>query len=490
MLHALRVMGSMLMSRMQFARGVDSTFDGERNFYDALGYKQSLSAADYRRRFNRGGIARRVVSALPRATWRGGGELIEDQSSTNQTTFEAAWELLDRRLTIWPMLQRADTLAGIGRFAVLFIGGPGSLEQPLQKVSSPDQSAYLAAHSEDNVEISEQDLESDIHNPRYMHPNFYRIKNLAGGSTGGRVLLAERKIHYTRILHLADGITDNSLYGTPRLEAVWNYLDDLTKLVGGGSEAFWLRANQGLHVDVDKDLNIAEPELDKLRESVDEYVHNIRRFIRTRGTRVTSLGSEVASFATDVDALITLIAGTSEIPKRILVGSEAGELASTQDRENWSERVADRRAEYAEPFVLRPFVDRMISINALPKPTEYQVRWPEIRSLSQSERANNAVKWSTLNKDGIFVVDPNEIRDICLGLEPTDEFDLESQLEKKTAAAPVTPAGDGASSSSEDESGQPTARAATATVVDDEGQPPKELMRELMVAARRRRRHG
>jgi hypothetical protein len=357
-------------------------------------------------------------------------------------------------------------------------------------VSSPDQIAYLAAHSEDNVEISEQDLESDIHNPRYMHPNFYRIKNLAGGSTGGRVLLAERKIHYTRILHLADGITDNSLYGTPRLEAVWNYLDDLTKLVGGGSEAFWLRANQGLHVDVDKDLNIAEPELDKLRESVDEYVHNIRRFIRTRGTRVTSLGSEVASFATDVDALITLIAGTSEIPKRILVGSEAGELASTQDRENWSERVADRRAEYAEPFVLRPFVDRMISINALPKPTEYQVRWPEIRSLSQSERANNAVKWSTLNKDGIFVVDPNEIRDICLGLEPTDEFDLESQLEKKTAAAPVTPAGDGASSSSEDESGQPTARAATATVVDDEGQPPAELMRELMVAARRRRRHG
>jgi uncharacterized protein len=88
----------------------------------------------------------------------------------------------------------------------------------------------------------------------------------------------------------------------------------------------------------------------------------------TRGAKLQDLGSAVAQFGPQVDAIMDMIAGGSRVPKRILLGSERGELASTQDKENFDARVKDRRKDHAGPNVFRPFVDRLVWMGALPAP--------------------------------------------------------------------------------------------------------------------------
>jgi predicted ABC-type ATPase len=204
---------------------------------------------------------------------------------------------------------------------------------------------------------------------------------------------------------------------------VWNLLADLRKITGGGSEAFWLRANQGLHLDVDKDMALESTKdtVAALKEQAEAYKHQLDRWIRTRGVKISTLGSDVANFANPADAVITQIAGAKRTPKRILTGSEMGELASTQDRENFRDQVNGRQAQHCAP-VVRRLIDRLVTYGYMPAPAkgplEYQVKWPKVEVQSETEKADGATKWSQtkVGEDPVFT--SAEIRDKWYGMAP------------------------------------------------------------------------
>ena len=84
-----------------------------------------------------------------------------------------------------------------------------------------------------------------------------------------------------------------------------------------------------------------------------------------------------------------MISAVTGIPKRILTGSERGELSSAQDKLEWISYVTSRREEQNEPNILRPFIDKCIEIGVLPKPTSpYIVRWDKLFSLSDKEKVD------------------------------------------------------------------------------------------------------
>jgi hypothetical protein len=407
--------------RSRLAEIVGKTFGGKRDLYRALGYKRVLDIQDYRSRYERNAVANRIVKALPMATWKGGADVIEDDNPSTETTFEAAWSDLAERLKIWQVLKRADILAGIGRYSIILIGAPGELETPLLSVN-PDEIAYLQPYAEDDAKI--QEFETDITNPRFGHPRFYNVSrtNMAS-STVLNAAQVGRRVHYTRVIHVADGLLDDSIFGEPRLQAIWNLLDDLEKVTGGGAEAFWRRADRGMQFDLDPTLTLDQPAKDAMKEQIKEYEHGLRRYLTTRGVDVKELGSDVADFSKPVESIISQIAAGTGIPQRVLMGSEQAKLAATMDRSNWDDRVQDRREDFADPYIVRPFIDRMISLGALPEPgpTGYDVKWTQLRVLDDSQRADVAVKWATLNNyTSETVVTPNDIRERVLGLPPLE----------------------------------------------------------------------
>jgi hypothetical protein len=419
---ALGLLESTLLQRRRFAHVAGMTFEDDagifrRDVYEALGYKRNLRYDDYLRRYERGGIAERIVDSYPYATWSIGARIVDD-SQPGDTEFETEVVALFQRLGIWTRLLRADILANIHKYSGLLIGAKGSLKTPLPRMTSIEDVLYLQPLSEVNCTIGE--YEDRPANERFALPKTYNV-NL-GHKNGVDV-------HWTRILHIADVGLESDILGVPRLRACWNYLDDLEKLVGGGSEAAWKRMDPGLQLDLDPEVQLTEDQEEALNDEVDEYLHNMRRVLRTRGVTLNPLASDAASFGSNVDAVLKLISSTTGVPLRILLGSERGELASTQDRNNWNDRITGRRITMAEPAV-RTLVDRLVERGALPAPdTTYSFVWPDIEELDEKAKAEVVNKLTNANSsqfasEGKLVMTAEEIRRVILNIETSSEDDL------------------------------------------------------------------
>lgn len=413
---------AVLTMRSRLANIAGKTFGNKRDIYVALGYKRELTPADYRSRYRRNGVANRIVKAFPSATWRGGADIIEDKDPDKITAFEQAFIDLDRRLKLWDKMKRADTLAGIGRYAVLLIGAPGELDQPLVK-AKPEEIMYFTPFAEEDATI--QSYVGDITNARFGLPEYYSLKrtSITNGTVPTGTPGIGKKCHWSRVIHISDGLLDDNIFGEPRLEAVWNLLDDLEKVSGGGAEAFWMRANQGLQLDLDPTLNVTPEQKEALRVQLEEYEHELRRTLLTRGVEIEKLGSDVADFKSPVEALMSLISAGTGIPQRVLMGSEQGKLAARQDRANWDNRVMDRQKDLAGPMMVRPLVDRLIELGAVPTPAnDYEVRFSSITTMDDEQRAETAKNWASLNQTaGETVVTVNEIRERVLDLPPLQD---------------------------------------------------------------------
>lgn len=411
---------SALVERKLLASELGQSFSGARDMYQALGYPLEPTFGQYYARYKRQDVAGRVVDLPAIDTWRRAPVIIDNGTRTDDdeqgTPFVQAVRILADKKRLWHYLQRVDRLAGIGRFGVLLFGARGSSslvdELPKASMTSPDDLLYLASYSEASATINQFVL--DEQNSRFGMPETYRIKIADGKST---------LVHWTRVIHVAEDLLEDEVYGRPRLERIYNRLEDLTKLVGGGSEAAWRVMDRGLHVDVRDGFSSDDQTSDELQEEVDNYIHGLQRFIRTMGADVKTLGSDEVNPTGLFDICIGLIAGAADIPTRILLGSERGELASSQDMASWSGRIAARQTQFAEPAILRPFIDRLVYAGALPEPKggQYTVEWPSLFELSDLERAELADKIaSAIQKIAPagateMVVDPDEFRERALG---------------------------------------------------------------------------
>ena len=129
-----------------------------------------------------------------------------------------------------------------------------------------------------------------------------------------------------------------------------------------------------------------------------------------------------------------MISGATGIPLRILVGSESGELASSQDENNWNSRVDERRTTFAGPCILRPLVQKLIDIGELVPNGKWYVDWPKATAISEADRASIAVNKTTALRNYVstpgaeMVVAQQEVRE-WLDLPAESEYELEEPEE-------------------------------------------------------------
>ena len=367
-------------------------FGGDRDYYRILGYKQSLTLLDYHTRYERGDIASRIVDLPAQDTWRRPPQVTEGGDTT--TPFARAWDALVKRLKVWSKLSRLDKLAGLGRYGVLLLGvAGGRLEDPLTEKDGPESLRYLRPFAELHAEIEEVD--TDPNSPRYNMPVMYRLtfQDKDGGETP---VMA----HHTRILHIADNKLDSDIFGIPRLKQVWNRLDDLVKLTGGSAEATWLNMRRGTVFQTREGYKLSgdESDIDQRQDMIRRYVHDMARILVLEGLEVGDLGSSTVDPRGVYEVTLAQISASTGIPQRVLVGSAQGELAAAeQDTKIWYDKVASRQKTWAEPDVLRPFIDRLIEFGMLPSPAQgYDVgeedergehHWPSLWQVSEVEAA-------------------------------------------------------------------------------------------------------
>lgn len=440
------------------------TAGGYRDPYTTFGWDRSVTPQMLWEMYTRGGIARRIVHAYPDACWSQPPKVTATQQWTN------AFEALVDDQDLWSIIHRADKLSQLGQYSVILIGtSDTNLEMPLVPQAGKGIT-FLQPYSDRTATIAQYG--QDPGNERFGLPVLYQINPGAAaledrqmGNTSGvgpgtsrgvppNIFRGTYKVHWSRVIHICQGGLESSLFGTPLLWAVWNYLTDLQKVTGGSAESYWLTANRGLSANVDKD-SVLDPEDEAaLNDEMQEYFDGLRRFIRTRGVEVKSLGSEVANPKGPFETLITLIAGTTGIPQRELLGSESGHLASTQDKANWSDRVSSYQTLTAKPNILMPVLLGLMRIGALPtvKKSKIEAEWPPTYSLSPLEQGQRANQVSTaLNNIGLAVknfkvpVSKEEVREMLGLAEKMEGEALEPQdpppVQPKPGGAPAGPGG-------------------------------------------------
>lgn len=381
--------------------------DPRRDIDSECGYPSILNAVQYRLMWDREGVAQRIVNIYPEECWAQDPEIKETEDQT-ETAFEKAWEDLDDKFNFWHYLQRIDILSGIGHYGVILIGLDDGLEleEPAAGVNlqtgekegnATAEITYLRCF--DETMALPASYETDKDSPRYGYPDFYNIKfvDLKNGEVQGTVaaLSVTRRVHWTRVIHVADNRTTNEIYGIPRMQQSFNRVYDLRKILSGSGEMFWKGGFPGYSFEVDP-AHLGEVELDqeKMQEAFFAYSNGLQRYLGFEGVHVNSLAPQVADPGPHVKAQVDAICVQLACPTRIFLGSEEAKLASGQDIRSWNKRLAKRQKRYLTPMLIRPFVDRLIAFGVLPEPKEYMVDWPDLAAPTDEDIAKNALAFT------------------------------------------------------------------------------------------------
>jgi hypothetical protein len=150
---------------------------------------------------------------------------------------------------------------------------------------------------------------------------------------------------------------------------------------------FWRGAFPGMAFKVQDGATLSDAGRVALEEEIQSYLHDFQRYLKIQGLDVEQLTTQVADPEKHADVQIKFISIATGIPKRILEGSERGELASSQDSESWNNKCDYRRRNHCEPNILRPLINRLGEVGVLEVPDEYHIEWPDLESQSDEAKA-------------------------------------------------------------------------------------------------------
>lgn len=345
-----------------------------------------------------------------------------------------SWYMDEAGSLIWSYLLRADIMSGIGRFGVILLGIddgklleepadgappdgvpkdisgvsdltskdiyggqlPKALEQPLASTMGTDaqyfgvqftpmqpkttkrdgaQLLFMRVFDETLVEVVQ--YEASMYNARFGLPIMYRItlNDPRQPHSGIGLPLATVRVHWSRVIHIADNLQSSEIFGAPRMRPVVNNILDLRKLYGGSAEMYWRGAFPGLSIETNPQMGgDAILDLPSLRGMMTDYHTGLQRWISLLGMQAKSLAPQVVDPTPQITVQLQAICIYLGIPLRVFMGSERGELASSQDDAKWNDRLHHRQHFYVTPRVICPFIDRLILLGILPEPAKKPTR--------------------------------------------------------------------------------------------------------------------
>ena len=368
------------------------------------GYPDVITNENYTIMHKREGLAKRVCNVLPEESWVQAPVISEKEEGNTDSEFDKAWDELEKKHHLFHYLERTDMLSGIGRFGILLLGiGDGKqLIEPVEGINeltgekvgkSEHKLLFVRPFQEEVVTIDR--TEANVSSPRYGQPVIYGIKFQDQTSTATTTQAQQSaKVHWTRVIHIADNREMSDTFGAPRMEGTYNRLLDIRKVLSGSGEMFWKGAFPGYSFEINPEIaadagNIDE---DSIKEKFALYSSGLQRYLALSGVTAKSLAPQVADPSKHIETQIKVIAMSLGVPWRILVGSEAAQLASGQDKQTMNDRTGKRRENYLTPLVVRPLVDRFMLLGILPETKEYFVMWPDLNTPTDQQKAEVAGK--------------------------------------------------------------------------------------------------
>lgn len=383
-----------------------------RDIYQECGYPEWITPLMYRAMYDREGIAARVVDIFPEECWATAPRISDSLDPDIPSDWDDAWDELEKQHSINHYMERIDKLSGIGHYGILLLGlddnklliEPAAGIDPYTGEPSKDvdgnlltpnhKLTFLRAFDESEVHIGRYQV--DPNSPRYGKPEIYLVRFTDPSTVPiGQPItdVVTHMVHWTRIIHVADNRKSSEIFGMPRMQNVYNRLQDIRKILSGSGEMFWKGAFPGFAFETNPDL--MDPLIDKesMREEFANYSRGLQRYLAVTGVTVKSLEPQVSDPTAHIDCQLKSIATSKGIPWRQFVGAEEAQEGSEQDTMAWNKRLGRRQELYISPFIIRPLMNRFIVFGILPQPQRMlMITWEDLDSATDSEKADIFLK--------------------------------------------------------------------------------------------------
>lgn len=235
--------------------------------------------------------------------------------------------------------------------------------------------------------------EGNIRSQRYMKPLEYLVKTIdPNGAYPAGFPINTQRVHWTRAIHIADTHhmpSANEDLAIPAMQPVYYDILDAQKISGADSEGFFRNAFLKIffetHPSLGGDVLVDD---DEIEEMMEQMLNGGQQHGRLSGMHANPVGPQVASPTEHLDSKYKRISIAMGYPKRVWEGSERGEMASGQDEDTHSDRVAERHNEYCSPHICAPLVNRFILVGLCrPPKLGYHLEWPAIGNQDEAGKA-------------------------------------------------------------------------------------------------------
>lgn len=373
--------------------GSNYTGDTLHNVAADYGYPETLEFANYWNMYRRFGIANAVVELPIDTGWMTPPEV------KGSTQFDKELEVLIKNHKLWQRLKGLDVRQRVGRYAGLFmqVRDGKKPDQPIEsKLSGTGVLVKMIPLYESQLEVTE--TEGDPTKDNFGDPKFYVFNSTKAGNRD-KNNNSSFNIHPSRVIIASEGADDGSIYGISSLEAPFNSLMDLRKIIGAGGEGFYKNAAKDVMFNI-KDLAGAKVNSDLITDfnaQYDDWVRNrARRSMLTPGLEANVLQSDLANPKEFFFNAMYDVSASTKIPATIIIGQQTGRLASGEDSDHFLSLVQSRNENFTTEMVAG-VIDWCIKWGVLPS-SEYEVEWEDLTASTDDDKLNNAERLSSINE--------------------------------------------------------------------------------------------
>lgn len=386
------------------ARRLDALFPGyfpdtKHQHAKDFGWPDDVQFEDALRMYRRNSIARAGVNKTVLKTWQDFPELWEtEKAGKTKTEADIAQHFL--RLGLWRVLAEADRRAIVGGYAgvILRLGDSKGFNEPVDAVSGGIEGLVEVIPVWRN-QLTVAEWITDTGNDDYGQPKAFTFNEAAMDGTAGRSF----QIHPDRVLIWS---ADGTVASRSDLEPGYNDLLDMEKVKGAGGEGFWKNAKSAPVFEVDKEAKLgemassmgvdAEGIADAMNEQVEEWQKGFDKLLMIQGMQAKTLNVTLPSPEHFHSIPLLSFAASLGIPAKVLIGSQTGERASTEDASEWDQTCNARREGIAKPRI-KALADRLERFGILPA-KDWFVGWSDLTEASPTEKLARAEKMASINQ--------------------------------------------------------------------------------------------
>jgi hypothetical protein len=424
------------------------------NHYKDFGFPEEVDFDLLYSYYSRNSLARAAVDKTTRKTWQDPPWLLEkprdgsEGPMKKETRLEKAIRQHFTKIRLWTKVMEADRRSLVGRYAavILRVADGKPTNEPLESVSGGlDALIDVIPAWESQLKVSEWD--TDQNSLTYGEPKMFEYDEGTIGPTTGispSAIGKARKLtlHPSRVVIWS---IDGTMDCDSALKAGVNDLLSIEKIVGAGGEGFWKIAKASPILEMDKEADLIkmakamniEPDkiADVMNQQVGDWQRGFDELLMVQGMTAKPQKVELVDPEHFFMNALQCFAASFDIPLKVLVGTQTGERASSEDASQWNQTCNFRRKNTVIPNILQ-IVNRLEGCGILKENPEWFVDWTDLTESTMLEKIDRAGKMAKVNKDfGDIVFMPQEIR-ASVGFEPVDDSVLakyrETQPEKKT----------------------------------------------------------